>query len=303
MAGKKNNFLKNSAGQKRGFFLSALILFFAISFSTAAFAQFSVLIQIQNQTGYLVQNEVAPVEIKVINLGVRRETGIRLFIETTNDLALVEDGLVASKQEIIIPELFPNQAQTQTVFVKAIGKPTANAVLSISYGTATFSNLAAQTIEIRPAPVRLALNQNSFFLSESKPQSVFASFFNDQNSTITQLQIRLMAPQTIDITSKPFYQNQVLPFSSVQNVELEFWPKPLSTGNHELTVIASYTDATGFHQTEQRFQVRYEQDATTPGFLLLAVVILLGMFLVWNHLKSTTTTTITKTETKTVTKK
>ncbi|MFH0955137.1 MAG: hypothetical protein V1777_03465 [Candidatus Micrarchaeota archaeon] len=278
MAGTKN---KTPNRKIKFLFLS----FFLLGLTATAGAQFSVLILPQSQNGFWYQNEIVPVEIKIINLGNRRETGIRLFVETTKDLAIINQDQIRPSQELAIPELFANQAESRIVFVKATGAPTQNAILSVSYGIGKYSNLASQTVEIRSAPVRLELNQNRFVLFESKPQKVFASFFNDQNKTLSNLQIRLFGPADVDITGKTFQQETVGPFQSIQNAELEFWPQPLATGTRELTAVASYTDSNGFHQTEQRFLVRYTANASTNFFPFLVLILILIFYFVWTQLK------------------
>ena len=301
MAGKKDNRAGINA-QKMNWHRFILIAFAVLTFGSLATAEFSVSISPQSGRAFLFENEVQPFELKVINLGPNRETGIQFSATVSDELVLLEKGTAVQKQTFLVQELFPNQATTIPILVKAVAVGT-RPVLSVSYGQQSLSHLAAQLIEVRPSPFRLELNHPSFTVSPGNIGSVTVSFFNDSNSAVSDLSLGLTAPAAanVEVPTKPLIVPRLPAGGAVRGIPFEFWPHSVSESKVELTLRAAFSDSAGMHRFEKPVSLEITQGVGDIGFLLVFLILILLGYWVWQRVRpsptaATKTMAVIKTE-------
>jgi hypothetical protein len=233
----------------------------------------------------LYANEVNEFKIAAINLSNERLVGERFQVQVSSELVLLENDLEKNEQSFLVPELLPNQETEIRFVVKALSKPSANAVVSVNYGQTVFSDLVATRFAIVPSPLRVTVSPEKNVLSVGEASAVLVSLVNDSNQSLYNIRSELLSTQKIDSLSEAFETAELLPGNAVENQRFEFWPRALASEKNDLVVKTVFSDSLGEHELENRVGIE-TSDTGNSVLLLLGAVIVIGL-LYWFWARTT----------------
>ncbi len=271
-----------SAGKKPESRLLFLV-FFVLFFSTLSFAQAAVSIQSIKAmpANEIYANEVREFKIVAINLSNERIVGEKFKVLASSELSLLEKELETSEQFFLVPELLPNQAIELRFWVKARSEPSEKAVVSVNFGQTVFSDLTATRLRIVPSPLRVVVHPQKSVVATGEVSALLVSLFNDSNFSLQGIRSELVSSERADSLSKPFEAAEFLPKQSVEDRLFEFWPRPLASGTHQLTVKTVFSDALGEHQLNHRVEVQVRETTSFVLFLVGALLVVGILYWLW----------------------
>src|SRR3989344_7470930 len=258
--------------------IKSMIVFLFIFFFSFVQAEIAVTISPQNgeETASMYQDEAMLFNLNVINLNPEPVQNLVIELSVDKELALLEENGLSesSSKNYRIEFLAPGEGASQPFLLKALAK-TQNAKIYANYGVNVFTNLSASFVQIVDSPIQLNASLEKKELDLGEKNSIIASIENSSSNAFSNLELSLIADETIFSEEKSFHFASI---SSKQKIsqEFSFYPKETIQGEKRLVVQLKFEDEKSNERVLQKnLSVNIQNKKLNLALIIAAIIFLL----------------------------
>ncbi|MDO8537881.1 MAG: hypothetical protein Q7S21_03260, partial [archaeon] len=260
------------------------ILFFAFIVCFFSFVHAEVAVTISSTQGEeitsMLQDEVLAFNVDALNLSDSIVQNLSIELSVDKELALVDASGIETKTRVFnIPLLSSGEGATQTIFVKALSK-TDNAKIYANFGVNTYTNLSAIFVQVKDSSLlfNAVLEKKEIDLAEQT--RIISSIENVSNNSFSNLELSLIADETIFAEEKNFAFPIIVPSQKISQ-NFVFYPKETIQGEKQLIVQLKFDDEQGKQKVLQKSLTINIQNTKLNLAIIIAVIIFLIVLAFW----------------------
>lgn len=225
-------------------------------------------------------DEVLPFNVDAVNLSQNPVQNLVIELSVDKQLALVDaSGNETKSKTFSIPLLSPGEAARQTIFVKALEK-TDNAKVYANFGISTYTNLSATFVQVKDSPLIFSAVLEKKELDLAEKTSILSLIENVSNNSFSNLELSLIADETIFAEEKSFAFPKIEPKQKLEQ-SFSFYPKETIQGEKQLIVQLKFDDEQGNQRILQKVLTINIQNTKLNLALIIAVIIFLLILAFW----------------------
>jgi len=255
-----------------------LFLFFSALLVPSVNAEVIVSVQPVDERDFFYSEEVREFRAVVLNPTNDRETGYQFKAEVSSDLVLLEQNKEVSEIFFTLPEVLPGRFVALPFWVKARGSLSDSAVITLNFGKTVFSEFSARSTRVVASPLTVAASLQKERMGLSEDNSILLSVRNDSNKVIENFSAQLVLnPSFLQLSPRVLQIEKLDSNSGLEPFEFGFVSKGNVLGTFDAVVGVDFSDETGQHILDKRFEVEVSDTSLATVLLVVVIVALIGI--------------------------
>ncbi|GEM_PF-3362784 len=270
--------MAGNAGHKALFFFA---LFFLPFFGSATDIALTIEPRDANAVSAIYKDELVPYQIKIINFGAEKATGLYIELNAEKELAIIDNAAEKQVRSFLIEQIKPAEIAVIDVLLKAKADSSEKAIVSANYGFETFTNATVAFLKIVPSKIDVSVKAKNPYFAPVEENKLLLSIKNNSGKTISSVSAELVLPADFESDTNELVFDSIAPGQKIENAEFGFRAKELAQGKRRLAVLVSFTDESGKHTLDKAIDVEVKSQTTTIFIILLIVVAIAAIALVF----------------------
>lgn len=235
----------------------------------------------------IYKDELVSYQIKAINFGSEKITGLHIELNAEPGLAIMdnaaenENNVEKQAKTIEIEQIKPGEIAVVEFLLKAKADKSEKAIVSANYGLQNYTNSVVAFLKIVPSNVVVSANPKHTSFAPTEENALLLAISNNSAKPISAVQASLVLPRDFESDANSFFLAELASKQKTENNEFAFRAKELAQGKRRIALLVSFTDEKGKHTLDKAVNLEVKSSSLAILAVFIAIAFIAGIVLLF----------------------